>query len=1396
MSLVALLMRRFRLPSVSLPWLGGVLGTLVVVAVGVHLLHTYQVQRNVESFRVQALLARDHGETDKVAEYLHKFLALRPDDLEARMEYALSLEKLAKTRRQLEQAQSQFEVVLRADPSNVELRRKLVRMAMQLKQYSIARDHLDLLLQTQTEDAELERLMGECHQEIRDYPRAIEWLTRAVTHAPYELDSYVRLATCYRRLGKDKEADRTMKEMVERNRNSYQAYLHRAVYWQQAGQLGSAGIDLARARELGGDRPEILLASAELALAQGRLQDARGFLDLGVQLDPKNHRWHLRLAQVEVQAGRRSEALGRLRRGLSELPDHPELLWACAELLVDGNQLDEADEIITRLSTLSTSLEKLSYLRAALACRRGEWLVAARELEAIRPRIPPTELAMIRRVDLLLARCYEQLDNPDLQLAAYAHALNVDPTAHEVRLALAALLARMNRVGEAIEEYRKLLTFMPSVRLPLAQLLLTQNLRLPAAQRDWEEVERLLQEAARATPDSFEVASLQAELQLSRGRPEQAEKILIAARDRAPNNVAAWVALIFLVERRGQPDRALLLLEEARSLLGDSVDLRLAAIRLWMGRRGPRAMTALADLENGLERFTLADRKRLLQELAEGYLSLGATRTVERIAKHLAQLDPKNLRIRLQLFDLALERQDFDLMEQLVRELREAEGDSGFLWKYGWAALTVTRSLHGNPDQLAQARSLINELAAARPTWSRIALLEGALEELQGNLEQAADKYLRAIELGEQRPRVVQKTVQMLFERGRYLDADRVLRNLQGENAAISGDLQRLAAEVSLQMRDYDRALELARRPVEAGSSDYRDYLWLGQVLTVAGRRAEAEKFLRQAVTLNPLAPDAWVSLVQALATAGQKEKAVEVIRQAQSRLPEAQVPLVLAQCYELTGSLDQAEQQFLAVLKTNADDLKALRAAASFFLRIGRTEKAEALLLRMLEPRLQASDAEVAWARRGLALRLSTSFEESHFQEALKLLQMNLQASGSQSLEDLRALATVLATRASRRKEAIRLFEDLLSKRALGTEEQFLLARLYEQAQDWSRLRERMLVLLADEPDNPLFLAYFARILLQLKDRDQAAFWLSRLERLEPSSFRALEIRLHLLQQLKRNDEILARIREYVAGKDANVELAAALLDKLGLTKEAEEFYTKHLAQSKRPQSLMALIRYYIQQKRMPEALDLCERVWKMENCPAELAARASVAALRAAPPESNDFARVDQWLQAALRKDPQSIDLRLRLAELYDLQGRHQDIEAVYREILQFEPRHGIALNNLAWILAMRFQRGEEALQYINLAIERYGPAAELLDTRAAVYLVMGQARQAIADLQAALAQRSIDSAHLRLAQAFRQMNDLPAAREALRKGREAGFNPERLHPLEQAIHRELVQELEASP
>ena len=163
---------------------------------------------------------------------------------------------------------------------------------------------------------------------------------------------------------------------------------------------------------------------------------------------------------------------------------------------------------------------------------------------------------------------------------------------------------------------------------------------------------------------------------------------------------------------------------------------------------------------------------------------------------------------------------------------------------------------------------------------------------------------------------------------------------------------------------------------------------------------------------------------------------------------------------------------------------------------------------------------------------------------------------------------------------------------------------------------------------------------------------------------------------------------------------------------------------------------------------------------------------------------------------EQPRSSNFLSALASLRERQKRFQEAEALYAQVVKQGQGNAISLslNNLAWLKALRGVDLPEALELINKATANPGqiPVPELLDTRAVIYLKLGNVQKAIDDLNQAITLKPTAAKYFHLAQAYLQAGNKPAAVEALSKARPKGTTPDGLHPLEAPAYQQFIKDL----
>ncbi len=549
----------------------------VVFGGGVYLLHGYQVRRNAKAFLDQADRAdkqaaaaakeKDGWHEQKARleaiNYLSWYVRLMPDKVDSLERLGLMRAEQAQAgnmlrdRRMFRQALNDLEGTLRQDPERKAARQQLVKMTMlpYVQRYQDAKDHLNVLLKESPKDPELLELLGQCQAATGNVDTAIETLKKAVQCGPGQLTAYEKLAGLLRSpsVAKPNEADQWMEKLVAVNPKSARAHFLRGRYLIGTSQ-GEDGLKEAmKALALAPDDADVLWLATNCYLMQGQPDKARELADRGVKLYPANAEMYKTKADVELRSNppKPDQAIAALRQGLkaterkADTPQGPgttdqnvDLLLTTANVLIEVNRLKEAQQTIDELGKTNLPKEHIEYLRARIEFAEEHWRPARDDFEKVRSALIVYP-QLVRQIDFWIGQCCGQLGNRTQQLQAYRRALSVDPFYAPARGALIDTLLAMGRLDEAIEEFGQASIrgkLAPAAAVQLARLLLVRNLRQEPARRNWATVERTLNDAEKAVPDSPDVLLLRVDALRAQDRAAEAEKLLREARAKIPNN--------------------------------------------------------------------------------------------------------------------------------------------------------------------------------------------------------------------------------------------------------------------------------------------------------------------------------------------------------------------------------------------------------------------------------------------------------------------------------------------------------------------------------------------------------------------------------------------------------------------------------------------------------------------------------------------------------------------------------------------------------------------------------------------------------------------------------------------------------------------------------------------
>src|SRR5579884_1327972 len=242
--------------------LGLLLGTLLTTG-AVFGVHHFQYGRIADSLLWQARRAQDKGQVRRHARYLQRYLEFNPKDLEVKAQLAKlwTREEFAASLRERSKAVRLLDDVLAQGDDQPELRRLLVKTALEVRQYKMARNHLEKLLTREflnnppgtsaeknldPEHGEAVGYAGQLLEAEGQTEKALRCYRLAKQQAPQIESNYLNLALLLRKQDRlepsrikasQHEANQTIDELVKNNPRSAEAYRTRWHYRRDFGLI-------------------------------------------------------------------------------------------------------------------------------------------------------------------------------------------------------------------------------------------------------------------------------------------------------------------------------------------------------------------------------------------------------------------------------------------------------------------------------------------------------------------------------------------------------------------------------------------------------------------------------------------------------------------------------------------------------------------------------------------------------------------------------------------------------------------------------------------------------------------------------------------------------------------------------------------------------------------------------------------------------------------------------------------------------------------------------------------------------------------------------------------------------------------------------------------------------
>jgi putative PEP-CTERM system TPR-repeat lipoprotein len=388
--------------------------------------------------------------------YISPYVSEHPEDIAGRKLLAATQLRLGRAA----DAADTLAPVKNTTTDDIELLRLIDEASAHDGDMATMRRYLGLALKQQPDNAILRTQLGIAQIAAGDTGAAIENLERVIARDPAASLPEIPLFAAFMQI---KDYDRAL-ATAERLKKTAQSepigeLLTAAVYLNQ-GKLQAGREALLRAREI--RRGDIASNDtlAKLAVAAGRPDKARQYLQDILDANPRSTEAYIALAELEEKTGRLAAAEAVLRKGAQSVADNPDTAVALARLQLSAGESEDAlasaTEALKTFPRNPALLDLAGNAQLALG-EPGDALSTFKSLLDIAPDLPSGHIGAARAY---LAQF--RPDNPQWSAVNEAtQAVSLAPDDASAKIVLARALALHGRVAQASDLIRELQRLKP-----------------------------------------------------------------------------------------------------------------------------------------------------------------------------------------------------------------------------------------------------------------------------------------------------------------------------------------------------------------------------------------------------------------------------------------------------------------------------------------------------------------------------------------------------------------------------------------------------------------------------------------------------------------------------------------------------------------------------------------------------------------------------------------------------------------------------------------------------------------------------------------------------------------------------------------------------------------------
>ncbi len=1300
---------------------------LAVVAVAITSigLRNYHRKQRVKVGLQEGLAAYEEGRWQDAASYLGQYLAVNSNDVDILLKYAQSHIRIQPFKREyLAQAINAYRVVLRVE-DNTQAADELVNLYLQFGMPAeaelIARRFLD-----NDPDNQFHQSLAVSLVRQRKYEQSLEVLTEMVQRDPSKILGFKLLGDIA-----EKRPDLTSlkagawyEKAVQENPDLAQAYILRSQYLNDQGKPKEAFADLERAEACDLSDVNTRLSLAATWLRQRQFDRAKAHLEAVRATDPSNEGLWQIWAVLAGEMGDDELIAFVADEGIAALgPENYGFLALAAELYVQVNQIQRAQECVTQLNKADAERATILYLEGLIAQSKTDWAQAIQKWKQAIQLGYSSEMVYLNLADTL-----DQINNRPMAIQLLRRYTSQHEGAFRAHLRLSQLFAKDRNWQDALEQVTASVQLNP---VSLEARVLYWRCRIEMMDTAKEVDATVIRQAIDRliiANDSLPSRMLLYYWASSLGRFEQAEQILDDIEKTFGTSQSVILSRARLLMLQDKTPQAFTLLEQGVQKYPQSGEI--VQLLVWGYSRDKQYDKAIKVLEDVSQTAANAYSRRQYHLWVAEVLTL-AGRQDEAVDVYLkmAQENASDIFVRRQLLTHQLKTADIQQLQQWVDEIKSAESEDGWQWKYEQARLWFTRA-ENFERHYTEIVKLLNENISINAEDQGSRILLASSHERAGNVQLAISLYQDATPRQSENIEFIIAAVDTMYRAQEFRQAQAMLTRA-AESGVWDSRLAKYELRNTLRTGTEDSAMTVLEKMTAEAPADHSARLSLAILQTRSGQLDQARANIEAVLSEQPDSAAAVAAMADLYLKQEKPRQALKLCDDYLAQYDSLQGHLMRCQVLLAMDDIPAAEEGIRAIEASYADDHDAMLAASRLYQTIGRTQKS----IEILNELLVAAPENFALQKQATVLFLQQK-DPALVQKGRHLLD-----------EAIRQNPVDVQLRLAKARVLIQDNNAVSIRKA----EEILLALTHEYPKleaAWASLAQIAMI----ENDSrqaidyvSLGLAYIpnSQPLLLLKAQTQGMrspeLAIDILERLHKQSQQEVAVVLMLAQNYRKADrpqealKLLQDSLEMNAMKDLAVlqnELIAVLYE-TGRKEDADAMCRQLIEKTADPSVLLNWIEL-ISKDGSPEQVRSAYQQW-MTLYPESAETVLSPVLETVLTMNHPDKAKTaEEIVQTLLNERPESAVVNYSMAMLLHMTGRKVDAIPWYEKTIELDPKQTIAINNLAWILCTEKGEYQRALGYAQKGLAINPSYVDLIDTRGAIYMYLGEYEKAVEDFQ----------------------------------------------------------------